>query len=73
MLVLPIHKYVYTFAPINAGFRLFGGGGGIKHELKKLMFSGDTPVPVCEGNGAKFCMVMSVFHNYERQVSCISQ
>ena len=33
------------------------------------MFSGDTPVPVCEENSVMFCMVMSVFHNYENPVS----
>ena len=55
---------------VNAGFMSrLRGGGGIKHELKKLMFSGDTPVPVCEENSVMFCMVMSVFHNYENPVS----
>lgn len=46
-----------------------GSSGGLKHELKKIMFSssGDTLIPLSMESG-KFCMVMSVFHNYERQV-----
>ena len=48
--------------------KLFGRSGGMKHELKKIMFSGsDTPIPL-SFDSAKFCVVMSVFHNYERQV-----
>lgn len=49
--------------------RVSGGGGGLKQELKRIMFSGggDTLVPLSMDSG-KFCMVMSVFHNYERQV-----
>ena len=36
----------------------------MKNELKKLMFSGDTPIPMSEDSG-KFRLCMSVFQNYE--------
>ena len=32
------------------------------------MFSGDSPIPLSV-DSVKFCMVMSVFDNYERTVS----
>ena len=53
-----------------AGLKGLFKSSGIKHELKKFMFagSGDTPVSL-SGDSAKFCMAMSVFHNYERTVS----
>ena len=40
----------------------------MKHELKKLMFSGDILIPL-SGDSGRFCMVMSVFENYELSVS----
>ena len=62
-------QYVFSIPQyFNAGFRLFSRSGGMKHELKKIMFSGsDTLIPLSFDSG-KFCVVMSVFHNYERQV-----
>ena len=52
-----------------AGKRIWRrGNSGMKKELSKLMFSGDSLACLSEDSG-KFCMVMSVFHNYEHSVS----
>ena len=59
-----LHLLFYVFTGIRGLFR----SGGIKHELKKIMFSGDAPI-ILSGDDVIFCMVMSIFHNYERQVS----
>ena len=40
----------------------------LKVEVKRLMFRDERPVPVVYDQ-AKFSMIMSAFHNYERQVS----
>ncbi|CAI8008749.1 hypothetical protein GBAR_LOCUS5961, partial [Geodia barretti] len=68
----PGHSLVVTDQPRAGGPR--GAGGThesktsgfrkMKNELNKLMFSGDTPIPMSEDSG-KFCLCMSVFQNYE--------
>lgn len=70
--MLHIFTYIWGckhFQSFYAGFRLFGRGGGMKYDLKKIMFSGvgDTLIPL-SFDSVKFCAVMSVFHNYECQV-----
>ena len=40
----------------------------MKHELKRLLFSGEIPLAL-DGDSGKFCLAMSVFQNYENSVS----